>query len=333
MSKWIEPLKLKRPFSIGINENEPSTTYLPDWAAFLIWSGWWMRRTLLNNARVFFVILLPARECCSSICCLGAMLGSIGYRNIDLRWNDIISLPKNTTVYLRFPGSKKDKKNVPIEAKLLDTINIKNQQSRKVFIKSKNKRFKNGTLFLFKNQLEKYQITLTPHLSKHKEGSLSKLDSFYRLTSPDYDSTWINDRSTECLIVTSRAGWTRENKDIKLFQSSTNFYKLSNLLMVSNIPDTDYSRLLIASPKSPVCEIDNIPLSILDGIEALKSWESIRSTNTIVILNSNEYNENAESILALFSSARENSLVPVPENTPDKIPTGIQTNIFAIPKA
>lgn len=333
MSKWLVPLKLKEPVFIGTNEDQLSATDLSDWAAFLIWSGWWMRQTLLKEARIFYVILLPARECCSSICCLGAILGSIGKRNIKLGWEDIISLPNNTIVFLRFPSSKKDIKDIPIKAKLLDIVNIGNQLSREVFIKSESKRFKNGKIFLFENQLDKYHLSLTPHLSRHKEGKLSIIDKFYKLTSPTYDPTWINDRSNECLLVTNKASWNREIKDIKLIQPNDINYSFSNLLMPSNNPDSDYSRLLIASPKSPACLMDKIPLSILDGIEALKSWESIKSNNIIIILDNNEYSENAQSILALFSSAREDNLVPEPKNTPSDIPVGIQTNIFAIPKA
>ena len=146
MSAWLSPDKLSKAIQIFDEEDDNITKEFPDWAAYLIWLGWWLRREIIDDMRLFLVVLLPTRECSSHFCCLGSLLGSIGKRHINLNWNDILSLPSGTEVYMRFPQCKGKSGNALIKAKLLDKIVINKQITRIVHIDTEKKRFKKSKI-------------------------------------------------------------------------------------------------------------------------------------------------------------------------------------------
>ena len=184
MSSWLKPINSKKKFSFGSGDKALLGSKVPNWLGFIIWAGWWMRLNHMENTRIFLVMLLPTREVCSSICSLGAILGSVGKRDINLTWDEMISLPDETKMYLRFPGKKEDKKVIPIKGRVSEISNYGGQTGRKIIIDSREKRFKNGNLIVFQNRFNEYSVTLTPHLSKPKEGKLAKINLFFKGTSP-----------------------------------------------------------------------------------------------------------------------------------------------------
>lgn len=332
MSSWLKPINLKKKFSFGSGDNALLGSKVPDWLGFIIWAGWWMRLNHMTDARMFLVMLLPTREVCSSICTLGAILGSVGKRDINLTWDEMLSIPDETKIYLRFPGEKKDKKVIPIKGRLSEIINYGGQIGRKITIDSKAKRFEHGNLIIFQNRFDDYLVTLTPHLSKPKEGKLAKINLFFKNTSPEFHPSWIHARKNECHLITNKAAWLRDVKTVFIYADNGSRYKLYDLLMPSTNLNAEHSRFLVTSPKSDISEYGYIPLSILDGLDALKSWESVESSNVIIILDQMELNEDALNILALLSSARDDSKIPLITEIPSSLPEGIQSIICAFPK-
>ena len=173
---------------------------------------------------------------------------------------------------------------------------------------------------------------MTPHLSRPKEGKLAKIDLFFKNTSPEFHESWIHARKKECHLITNKSAWLREIKNVFVYSKNEARYNLYDLLMPSTNLNTEYSRFLVTSPKSDICGYDYIPLAILDGLDALKSWESVGSSNVIIILDQMELNEDALNILALLSSARDDKKIPPIKGMPSNIPEGIQTMICAIPR-
>jgi len=332
MSDWLKTINLKKKFSFGSVDQELFGSKMPDWLGFIIWAGWWMRLNHKEDTRIFLVMLLSTREVCSSICSLGAILGSVGKRNINLTWDEMLSLPDETKIYLRFPGKKEDNKKIPISGRLSETINYGEQTGRKIILDSREKRFKNSNLIVFHNRFDQYLLTLTPHLSKPKEGKLAKINLFFKNTSSEFHRSWIHARKNECHLITNKAAWLREIKNVFIYSYNGARYNLYDLLMPSTNIHAEHSRFLITSPKSDISGYDYIPLAILDGLDALKSWESVKSSNVIIILDQMEFNEDALNILALLSSARDDKKIPTIKGIPSNFPDGIETIIYAIPR-
>lgn len=327
---WLEPLSLAGDLKITTSRNPNQAKAFQDWVDFLIWAGWWMRKEQVNGARLFMVLLLPTRICCSAICSLGALIGSIGKSHGALTWEQIISIPENTMVYTRIrEGIGEKTKSVQVEGKLGALHKKAGKLSRELIVTSKKKRFKNSIFYIIENNPHCYPLTLTPQRKKFDE-----ILTFFKIILPELKPDAILSIFNECLIVTNQTAWKRNIQGVLavasqyelLFQASD----LELLLMPSSKDEGSQLGVLI-SPQRPGKIIgENIPLAILDGPEALKSWDVLRSHNVIILIAQSEYDENSKGILANLTNVRDDSLLPMPESIPVQPPLGIEMMMFAL---
>lgn len=329
MSAWLQPLNLGEKLEIGPLEPVHSSNNVPEWVGFLIWAGWWMRKTHVEGTRVFLVMLLPTRICCSELCALGALIGSIGGGREPFTWRKLISLPTGTEVFLSYPDPKTALQSVPLRGELGKTFECQGGMARKVRITSQNKRFKDSTLCLLEGNLKKYALSLIPHPS-HQKKKLAAMFRFYKNLVPNMDSAAMLPIFNECMIVTNRAGWKREIEGISVSAGKKSRLPLADLLMLSEQYTIPHSGILLASPKSANVRAENVPLAILDGPEPLRSWEMVRTSNIIVMLDQTEYDESSQNILATLSNARSDQRLPIPKGIAPSPPSGIEIMMFAL---
>jgi hypothetical protein len=329
-SPWLKPLGLAGRLQIGTDKSIKDRIHLSEWVGFMVWTGWWMRRKQLNNARIFMVLLLPTRICCSAICSLGAIIGSIGESQGALTWDQISSLPSETEVFTQLSKKKnQDSKLVQVKGHLGEKIIYAGQNARELKIESRNTRYRDSVFFIFKNNLFKYPLTLTPQRNKFND-----IFKYYQIIISDLSISAMLAIHNECLVITNQAGWRRELQGLKISANNQStgpvICDLDLLIMPSSKEEGAQSGILISSQSPEHIVGENIPLGILDGPESLKNWQMVRTKNIIIMMDQSEYDENSRDILANLTSVRDDRLLPMPEGIPLQTPPGIEMMMFAL---
>lgn len=325
MSNWLKPLNLRRKLRICSSHHKDDS--IDDWVAFMIWVGWWMRRTIVRNVKVFCILLLPTRISCSAFCALGALIGSIGKLKDGLTWDEFIALPNGAKIYQYIIDQE------PSQDMLLREFNIVVGK----LVKSGDQIFRRITRDSGKSRLDKlvfienfyrYSFFLEK-LKKKQRKSRQKITKFLGdLRSLNVSFPLWLDR--EYMIVTNRTEWRRQISSVLITKSNDpNPLNLSKILVPCERDEIECSGFLFSS-KGRDLDVKNIPLAILDGPDALKSWERVKATNIIILLEQGEYDQNSENILNLLASAREDLLLPGIEGIYENPPAGIEVSMFAI---
>lgn len=329
MSEWLQPLPLQNAFGVALRESFTMKDHLPDWVEFLIWAGWWMNKRLPEKAKYVLVLLLPTRICCSAFCCLGALIRSIEKGDAILSWDQFMKLPVGNKVCLRYPDPKERRRKIPVEGMIWEDVS---KVSRNIKIISQNRRFSGLFQSVFHSSFNDYAITSAPPPSSHLDKKVSKILLFYNSIMNNFNGASVLSWSKECVLVTSLAGWKSETDNITLYVHETSkkrsHYALQELLMPSYDPNAEYSGIFMATPKSNILNMVDSPLAILNGPDAVKSWDRIKSSNIIILLDHLEYDVSMENILALLSDACSNRVVDLPEGIPENLPSGVEMALF-----
>jgi len=326
MSTWLQPLELIGKLRLGSSKSIKNNNRIPDWASFLIWAGWWMRRAQVKNVRIFMVLLLPTRICCSAICSFGAIIGSLGQSKKALTWEQICSLPSGTEVFTTLP--EKGSKLIQLKGKLGNQRNEGGQKVRELIIETHIKKFKDSIFLILEKNPYQYPLTLTQQRRRFND-----IYNFYKNIIAELNLSTILAIHNECLIITNQAGWKRDICTLQAAasdQSEPIICDLDLLLMPSAKDEGAQSGILISSQRPSHIIGENMPLAILEGPESLKNWELIRTQNIMILMDQAEYDENSKGILANLTSVRNDALLPMPEGIPLQPPPGIEMMMFAL---
>ena len=169
MSAWLQPLGLVGKLRLGSSKSIKNNNRIPDWASFLIWAGLWMRRAQVKNVRIFMVLLLPTRICCSAICSFGAIIRSLGQSKKALTWEQICSLPSGTEVFTPLPEKKKGSKLIQLKGKLGNQRNEGGQNARELKIETQKKKYKDSVFVILEKNPYQYPLTLTQQRRKFND--------------------------------------------------------------------------------------------------------------------------------------------------------------------
>jgi hypothetical protein len=333
MSEWLRTLPLNKAFGVSTIESHEVVDSIPEWVGFLIWAGWLMNRKSPQHERTVLVILLPTRICCSVFCCLGALIRSIERGDTILSWDQFLALPAGSKVCVRYPGSKTRMRKKTVEG-IVGRNMTATQAAREITITSKNKSYNALTQWVFQCKFNDYEITPAAPLSSRMDSKLSNIMIFYKTIVKGFRPTSVLAWSRECLLVTNLASWRSEAGGVMIFPQEESkrmsSYTLHELLMPSHDLKAEYSGIFLSTPKSDKTSFLNSPIAILNGPEAIKSWDRIRSSNVIMLLDHTEYDDTIENFLAPFSDARNDKTVVLPEGIPADLPAGVELVIFAL---
>ncbi len=329
MAYWLQKLPIKKAFRVSSTESLQSEDLLPGWVSFLIWAGWWMNKRSRENERSVLVLLLPTRISCPAFCCLGALIRSVENGEAILSWNQFMKLPEGTKVCLRYPDPKSSLRKIPVKGILCDDSS---KTERKIKVLSQNRRFNGVIQSIMKRGYEDYEITASWPLSFQLEKKISNTILFYKAIVNKFKTASVRSWYRECLLVTSLTSWKKEIESITISvrESAENHpnYVFSELLMPSNDLNAGHSGIFLSTPKSDILNSIDSPLAILNGPEAIKSWDRIKSSNVIILLDHLEYDEKIENFLALLSDARSNRSVVLPEGIPENPPSGVEMVLY-----
>jgi hypothetical protein len=277
------------------------------------------------------VLLLPTRICCPAFCCLGALIRSIEKGDAILSWNQFIELPPGSKVCLRYPDPKSNLKKIPVDGTICEDGS---KAARKIKIISNCKRFNGLIQSVLQNKFDDYEITAAPSPSSRLDKRQFNIISFYNSIVKGFRVASVLSWSKECLLVTNLNGWKNELEKVVVTvqEGSENFssYELQELLMPSHHLNVKYSGIFLSTPKSVILNAINCPLAILNGPEAIKSWDRIKASHIIILLDHLEYDETIENFLANLSSARSNRTVELPQDIPENLPHGVEMALFEL---
>lgn len=320
MSVWLSPLNLQRNLRI-LSPNASES--IDDWTAFLIWAGWWMRRTVVKNTRIFLVLLLPTRICCSAFCALGALIGSVGKLSGSLTWEEFAQLPHGTKLYQYFRPEESIWGIVERKIEIGGMQQSRGQIFRRIYIGSGRTRSQE---LVHEEVFHGYHLFLDRLSSRGRLGRITKF--FKDLKSPRITFPMVAFEK-EYLIVANKTDWKRQIADIRIAPiGGSHVYPLPEILMPCERDEVNCPGFLISS-RGTSPHIEGVPLAILDGPDSLKAWEKIPAPNIIVLLDRIEYDQNSQGILGLLASARDDRRLPAIEGFPDTLPDGIELSMFA----
>jgi len=308
---------------IQVQTEELGLQRLPNWAKSMTLIGWWMRKQSGGNARLFMPVLLPARYCCSAFCGLGSLLFSLTKDAETITWNEFEALQNNTRIYFVHHGAL-------LEGTVGAYIEVNNERGRQVSIEEGVKKYQGVSISIFPNHIQSYRISLTPHAAtKHQMKKLSKAASFYRETVEEFNEACVDKTEVETLIISNKAAWNRQNENISLtHKGKSNLQKITQLLMQNDNVASGPSRTLLQSPKTvnPM----EVPLVILDGPDALQSWQLFPHANILFLLSHAEYDQEAMDLLSMLASSRDESIIPDKDTVNSGFPNGCESMLFAV---
>lgn len=327
MLGWLKDLNLTRPFRIGSSYSIEHKDSIPEWAAFLIWAGWWISDIQFDGGVLYTFILLPSRLCCSALSAFGSLLRSAQQGGTDvLSWSDFYHLPIGSVFYCLYP--KKGKPNsckariIEPSERCLKRFEIVDDESE-----TKIEVSHSGSFY-------KYRIRLTPHPPTRRRKQLNSYYSFYNAIVDDFRVYWLQSTNIACMLVTNRTGWNRDLNDLiaeaVIDEGSPIQHSLSDLLMTGVDRNTQKARVLLSSPGDDQPDSKHIPVVILDGPNAFRSYRSISASRVLILLEYREYDENISNDLVSLICRRDDNLISnlsIPSAEP---PLGIEMLIFAI---
>lgn len=321
--QWLNKAGFFKHICWAEKESSEKGAQLPDWATFLVWLGAIMRQRQIKDGRIICVALLPTRMFGSSLAALGALASSLTGKENEMNWGLFLECEDNLIVY--FILTDKNGKKEQIEGELGGVIDRNGQKLRSIRTISQHKRFKNSTFYISESTFKDWNVAFHPHYRSRRLANLQELSAFFNNSLADFNENQLLMHDTESIIITNRAGWTRENEEVIV---GTNSAKATNFLPLKEVLLTRFGRVLLSSPKSKELETVECPLAILDGLDALRSREFIKASNLLILLDQEEYNEEAEDICIQFSGYCLEGLPKDFDTLPTRCPDGIDVQLY-----
>jgi hypothetical protein len=262
------------------------------------------------------------------------MIGSLGRTGRTLSWDQFLELPVGTRVFLRIEHPKTRYGSKSVEGRVGSFDTEGDSVRRQIALVSDQARLQGATLSVAPKRFFEYDVALGKHNSPSKARRLGGISQFFAGISDDFEDSWIRALSSESVIVTNRAGWARQTADLNLTIAGktgevTTSVEISELLMCG-APDTAAGvRTVLVSPKTAFPESKVTPVGVLDGVEALESWELVQTPNQIILLEQSEYDEAARDEITRLAGIRDDGKLPVPTDMPPEVPGGMDMMMFA----
>ena len=324
INRWVAPIGLRANLRIGTSAFLSAHDDLPDWIAFLLWAGWWMRSNARPEVRLHLVALLPARSCCATITALGACLASTREEVDGLTFQDFTALPDGSRVSLRYRGKI-------FEGVLGSCGQIGDQPFRRVALDTNLKKFKELEFLVLESNLSKYQVSTDQrkNLSPQRQATLERVERFYRILDSRAKTGWCLSPRREVLIVTSKAVWRREIENVsgRIDDDDTPLaVPLADLVVATEEQQGFPGKTLLASPSGVTSNTSGIRIAILDGPDSIRAAEAVAADAVLILIERSECDENTIHEIASMADAREDDVIP--EGSLDTFPAGVDVSMF-----
>ena len=319
---WIDSIGLSAEPRIGTPSFLRACDGIPDWVAFLLWAGWWMRSHARPDCRLHLVVLLPARSCCAAITALGACLASAREDIDGLTYPELMALAEGTRVSLHIDGKTMAGTIGSIES-------LGGQPARKVTLNTNLKRYRNSTFWLHEQNLYQASTDQKREIGTQRQAVLQRVEQFYKSVDRFSKPGWPQSGRKEVLVATSKAAWKRDVVDVVGQVSgggSSLEIVLRDLLVETDNPQGWPGKTLLISQAGQMNDLPEVHLAVLDGPDAVRRAREVQANTVVMLVEHREYDETVEPEIAMMAEYCENEVIP--EDVPDQLPVGIQASVF-----
>lgn len=258
---------------------------LPEWASFLIKLGFRIPSLARNENKYCVVVLLPTRTCASAIAALGILLASASRGITALTYDEFLKLPIGSKIF-SFSTLKGKRKMKEWRVWKGDDPCVRKLRSG------------GATLFIYKEWAEGEVFFSESAAKPRKLTALKNVASFYADLTNDTESLWPYVSRCECAIVTNRTKWKRDIANLLVEAKSSERHEkileLDQTLMVGGEVSEGHARVLLSSYGDEQPELAEMVPVILDGPDALISYQSFSSNCVLCLLEKSEYSESVE---------------------------------------
>lgn len=297
---------------------------------FLMNCGYLARSVQVEGARCVLVLLLPTREFAAIFTALGIILGSLGSVRESLTWEQLLTLPEGTELYVRL---KHKGKRRSVEGVVEEIGEGPWGHYRNIKLTSGPKAIRGVVEHIVESTFPRLAVSMTEHPRLRDEGTIIKAGTFLKRVSDQYQPNWLVSGDTEGLIITPKTDWNRLTRVLWVKpEGAKEVTEVADVLLASDSRDHRFSRLAVAPPGRNVSSVE-VPAAVLDGSRALLQWREVSARNLIVLFDSKNFDEEVEG--AVFDLARERKDRLLPDEyhaLAEQCPTGILLSAFAVPE-
>lgn len=313
-------------FVVG-DENFP----IPDWAAWLVWLGNWMKEQAKSDGRRIAVVRLPSRRSAAAFTVFGVLLASARLHDDSLDWEALKELPVGTPVFWREKSIAEIGKSRTKSGKVLGLQTIGDSQ---LMVVSVDTRGGNGqiTHSFSKSSALGYGITLGSITAK-ADAQLSGLGRIVSSLTSGFKDSWLRKPHSECLLLTEREHFMSDLEGLSINVRNGAAELFGAVLAPTETTGHMYGKTKLISPRTSVVPDGGFDVVVLDGAKALQRIADTSAKSVVAVVDRAEYDEESEQIVARLLGYRCDEFVQIPCNGVRRPPDQIEVVVFGLPNA
>jgi hypothetical protein len=277
----------------------------PEWAAYLMYIGYWMSDHQEDGATLNCVVTLPTRSCAAALVAFGALLHSATEPCRVLTWSEVQMLEAGAPIFLRMAdkrGKKRTHAGRVRQSAFPGMVQIEVDEPK-------------HTHWITVTNFEKFEVRLTEHETSPRS---TRAGSVLTKAVPSFTSDWIHAGRTCCAVITNQARWRNEVASIAM-RAGRESATLADFFSSSN-PD-EVTRVDVLSSKR--AQELNCDFVILDGPNAFLQRENVASRRVVILLNVFEFQKYSSEIAGMIAGRDEMFTTELPDPLVD-------TSVFTV---
>lgn len=302
---------------------------LPDWAAWLVWLGDWMRVQAMGDGRRIAVVRLPSRKVAAAFTVFGALLAAARLHDDSLDWEALKELPADTSVFWREKSLTAKGKSVTKSGRILELMTIDNNEFVVVSVDTRSGSGQTTRSFSRSSALG-YGITLGSITAK-ADAQLSGLGRIVRPLTSGFKDSWLRTPHPECLLLSGREHFLGDLEGVSINVCGGTVEIFSTVLALTDTTGHRYGKTRLISPRATVLLDGGFDVVVLDGAKALQRLAETTAKSAIAIVDRAEYDAESEQVVALLMGYRADEFVQVPLDGVRKPPAPIEVVVFGLP--
>lgn len=304
------------------------TDPLPDWAAWLVWLGQWLRLQVADEGRRVAVVRLPSRRTGAALAAVGVLFESAALHDDSLDWEALRSLAPGTHVFWREPSGAR---SVRRAGEVVGTRVMAGQELLVVAVDG-GRRGQPVTCSFTRRTTLGYGVTLGA-VSAKVDVRLTGAERLLKAAIGTFSPGWIRSPRIDCTIVSERTSFVADLADTSLAIGALGAEPLMDVLSVSDAGGHTYGKTRLLSPRQHGL-LDAVgQVTILDGAAAVLRITDTTAASVLAVLDPAEYDEEVELVLMSLMGAASDSFVRVPANGLKAAPQGVEVFVFGLPRS
>lgn len=304
---------------------------IPDWAAWLVWLGGWMKEQAKSDGRRIAVVRLPSRRSAAAFTVFGVLLASARLHDDSLDWEALKELPAGTPVFWREKSNAESGRSRTKSGKVVGLQIIGSSQ---LMVVSVDTRGGNGqiTHSFSKSSALGYGITLGSITAK-ADAQLSGLGRIVRSLTSGFKDSWLRTPHPECLLLSERENFMNDLEGLSVNVCGGTSEPFSAALAPTDATGHMYGKTKLISPRTTVVPDGGFDVIVLDGAKALQRIAETTAKSVIAIVDRAEYDAEGEQMLTRLMGYRCDEFIKIPLDGVRRRPEPIEVVVFGLPSA